>query len=248
MQIHFLGTNGWFNAETGETSCVLVDAQEAYVIFDAGNGLRKLERHITDPAKPIYLCLSHFHLDHVYGLHMLPKFRFPQGITILGQPGTERTLRSLLGKPWTAPLERLPTAVRFQEVGEGNYTAPFPLVVRFLVHSDPCIGFRVTLEGKTITYCTDTGTCEQLSVLGHNADCFITECSWRVPQQQPGWPHLAPEDAAAAARAANARQLALVHFEGYTYPTLEARTEAETRARAIFPATRAMHDDDVITL
>lgn len=248
MRIHFLGTNGWFNSATGETTCLLIDTAEAYVIFDAGNALRKIDRLITDAKKPIYLFLSHFHLDHVYGLHTLPKFRFPQGITIIGQPGAAKYLGQLLASPWSAPMEKLPTTVTVREVAEGAHRDPFPFICKFLVHADPCLGYRLTLEGKTITFCTDTGRCDNMLALARDADCLIAECAWRKPNQNPQWPHLAPEDGAAIAKTAGAKQLALIHFDAHGYQSPADRDDAQTRARAIFPNTRAMRDDDMMEI
>ncbi|MBI2345814.1 MAG: ribonuclease Z [Deltaproteobacteria bacterium] len=248
MKVHFLGTNGWFNSSTGETPCVLIEAAEGYIICDAGNGLRKIDRIITDSSKPIALFLSHFHLDHTFGLHLLPKFHFPQGIAIYGQPGTKDHLRALLASPWTAPMDKLQMKVAIHECNEGDHQLPVLFTCRFLVHSDPCLGYRFALEGKTVTYCTDTGVCDGLRSLANRADLLITECSWRRPNQNPQWPHLAPEDAATVARDAKIGQLALIHFDANTYTTANDRSDAQCRAQAIFPASRAMPDDSVIQL
>ncbi len=248
MRIHFLGTNGWFNTATGMTSCVLIDAVEAYVIFDAGNGFAKADQLLTDSNKPIVLFLSHFHLDHTFGLHVLPKFRCPQGITICGQPGTKKYLSQLIASPWTCPIDKLKTVVSIVECEAGVHTQPIPFTCEFLVHADPCLGFRVTLEKKIVTYCTDTGVCDALTTLGTHADLFITECAWRVQNQLPGWPHLAPEDAANAAAQADAKQLALMHFDAEQYPTFNDRNDAVARAQKIFPSTIGTTDDLTLTL
>jgi len=76
MKVYFLGTNGWCDTDLGNTLCVLVETKQAYIVFDAGNGLFKLDKYIKDN-RPIYLFLSHFHLDHIIGLHSLNKFYFP---------------------------------------------------------------------------------------------------------------------------------------------------------------------------
>ena len=44
------------------------------IIFDAGNGIAKADRYISQE-KPVLLFLSHFHIDHIAGLHTLVKFR-----------------------------------------------------------------------------------------------------------------------------------------------------------------------------
>jgi ribonuclease BN (tRNA processing enzyme) len=248
MKIHFLGTNGWYNTATGETPCVLIDAKEAYVILDAGNAFRKLDQHITRTDKPIYLFLSHFHLDHTYGFHTMPKMKWPQGMTVIGQEGSKKFLNVLINTPWTCPMDKLNTQITIEEVKPGAHKVPVPFECAFLVHADPCLGFRITLEGKVITYLTDTGVCDALVPLAQNADLLITECAWRVQNQYPGWPHLAPEDAAMVAKQADAKQLALMHFDAHGYPAMADRDDAEARAKVIFPKAHAMHDNDTISL
>lgn len=246
MEIHFLGTNGWHDTETGETPCVLIDSEEAYVVLDAGNAFRKVDRHIKDPRKPIYLFLSHFHLDHVIGLHALFKFDFRQGLKIYGQPGAKETLGRLLAKPFAAPIElvngKYPITVGDLKEGP-NVVGPVSLEARFLVHADPCFGYSFFLEGKKITYCTDTGICPGLVGLARDSDLLITECAWKTRNQYPGWPHLAPEDAAEAAKAAGAKKLVLMHFDAVNFRSFAERDDACKRAAAIFPSVVAAKDD-----
>jgi ribonuclease BN (tRNA processing enzyme) len=252
MKIHFLGTNGWFDSDTGETPSILIDAKEAYVILDAGNSLRKIDRHITDPSKPIYLLLSHFHLDHIFGLHILPKFAFPQGMTILGQPGTKGVLSRFLAPPFTAPMEMLCSKMRLDvaDLEEGMNTiragtayGPIKVEVRYLIHKDPCVGYSLMLEGKKITYCTDTGVCDNLIALAKDADLLISECAWKRRNQSPDWPHLAPEDAAESAQKADAKRLILTHLDAGQYRSQKDRMEAQERARKIFKKTLVAKDD-----
>ena len=86
MQVTFLGTNGWFDTATGNTVSVLVQSEEYDIIFDAGNGIAKADRYITQK-KPVFLFISHLHIDHIAGLHTLVKFRFKKGLHICTQKG-----------------------------------------------------------------------------------------------------------------------------------------------------------------
>ena len=86
MKVIFLGTNGWYDTDTGNTICTLINSEKYHIILDAGNGIYKADRYIHDDL-PVYLFLSHFHLDHIEGLHVLNKFRFSQGLRIFGQKG-----------------------------------------------------------------------------------------------------------------------------------------------------------------
>jgi ribonuclease BN (tRNA processing enzyme) len=141
MKVVFLGTNGWYSTTLGNTSCVLLDAEDFYVVFDAGDGLYKLNRYV-DSDKPVILFLSHLHLDHIIGLHVLNKFRFSQGIAIYGYEGTKEGLR-IVDHPYTAPLNRLPTKVTVCDLKEGKHYEPFPFTCRLLVHADQCLGYRI---------------------------------------------------------------------------------------------------------
>ena len=87
MKVTFLGTNGWYDTITGNTCSVLIQSENFDIILDAGNGIAKADRYITQE-KPVYLFISHFHLDHITGLHTLVKFNFREGLNICGQPGT----------------------------------------------------------------------------------------------------------------------------------------------------------------
>ena len=241
MKIIFLGTNGWYNTETGNTPCVLVDTNSYYFIFDAGDGIYKVDKYVAGD-KPIYLFLSHFHLDHISGLHILNKFKFKQGIRIYGQEGTRKTLNHLIDHPFTSPLNELPLPVMVEELSEGMHKIPFDVTCRRLLHVDPCFGYRVNSGGKVITYCTDTGICDNSLELARDADILIHECSEKSDQRSPEWPHTTPQEAARLARKANVKQLVLFHFSAAVYNSIQERKEAEKYARAIFKNTVAAVD------
>ncbi len=225
MQIIFLGTNGWYDSPTGSTICTLINTDREHIILDAGNGLYKADRYIKD-GLPVYIFLSHFHLDHIEGLHVLTKFRFSGGLTILGQQGTAKSLDAIINQPYTVPLKALPYPVAVQELVPVTCHLPFPTECRFLVHASPCMGYRFQLEGRTVAYCPDTGVCESAEQLARNADLLIAECAHLPGESNPSWPHLNPQDAAGIARRAGARKLALTHFDAGRYTSLEMRCEA----------------------
>ena len=134
--------------------------------------------------------------------------------------------------------------VTITEITEGRHNLKeFVFEAKALVHADLCFGYTFYLEGKKISYCTDTGKCDSIVELGKDADLLITECAWKERNEQPGWPHLAPEDAAEMALKSNAKMLALTHFDANRYLTIESRKTAETRARKIFKHTTATSDN-----
>lgn len=244
MNVIFLGTNGWYDTEMGNTICTLIETENYFIILDAGNGIYKLDQYINKTSKKsISLFISHFHIDHISGLHILNKFSFNQGMKIYGQAGTKDKLDNIINTPYTIPFVRLPFKVDINELSEGIHNIPFSVECRFLHHSSPCMGYRFELEGKIITYCPDTGVCENAIKLARNADLLITECSFKSGQSNAEWPHLNPEDASQIANEAKARKLALIHFDANIYRTLKERKEAETIAKKIFQNTFAAIDN-----
>ncbi|HOP63824.1 MAG TPA: MBL fold metallo-hydrolase [Spirochaetota bacterium] len=236
MKIIFLGTNGWFETATGNTLSVLVKTADCDIVLDAGSGFFRLGSYI-DGARPVYLLLSHFHMDHISGLHGLSRINCSRGLTIIGQEGTSGVIKTIVNSPFTVPLEKLPYKTEIIELPSGIDKIPFGLRFLPMEHSDPCLGYRITADGKSVAFCTDTGYCENAVELARAADLLITECAFRPGESRPSWPHLNPETAAGIALEARAKKLALAHFDASRYLSLEERACAGEKAREIFPET-----------
>lgn len=257
FKLTFLGTNGWYPTHMGSTVSALLETPDRYVVLDAGDGLHKLDVHATDTSKPVDVFLSHFHLDHTFGLHIQPKFHFKNEMRVFAPPNGIGHLRALINHPYSAPPEILRTKVTFHEIREGKNTieppngvkgAPYSVTALPLDHADPCYGLRFEFNysgggQKVLSYCTDTGPCENLILLSRAADALITECSL-LPGEPltPSWPHMNPESAAKAANEAGCRRLFLTHFAAQKYVSPELRAAAERSAGMFFPNAIAAHD------
>lgn len=246
MKITFLGTNGWYDTQTGNTPSVFIETKAEYIILDAGFGFYKAKGLIS-PGKPIYLFITHFHLDHIIGLHTLPIFKLSQGIDICVPRGGEKALRALLRRPFSTPPILLATKIRFRDYTKDK-RLPFVFEYAGLRHSVPCNGFRFTLDGAVVAYCTDTGICNNLKRLAKSANLFITECAMSPGDRSPNLFHITPETAALVAKEAGVDQLALCHFDPGKYPSMDQRKAAEAAAKMIFPETIAAGDGTVVEL
>ncbi|NTW98442.1 MAG: ribonuclease Z [Geobacteraceae bacterium] len=237
MKVVFLGTNGWYDTSTGNTICILIETTDAYILLDAGNGLQHADRFFTS-GKPVHLFLSHLHLDHIIGLHLLNKFRIPEGLTIHCRQDDLEHLKTIIAPPYSMPFSALSYPVAFREHdGAAIETDGFTVRSAPMRHSVPTIGYRFGVEGKTVVYCPDTGYCQSAVELACDADLLIAECAFRPGEEDAHWPHLNPETAAKLAFSASAKRLALVHFDAFRYPDRESRQQAEQVAQAVFPAT-----------
>jgi len=246
MKIIFLGTNGWYDTQTGNTPCVLIETQSEYIVLDAGFGFYKL-KDIISSEKPVRLFISHLHYDHLIGLHTLPLFKLSQGIDIYANKAIMKGLRAFLKRPYTSPVILLPTKVRFHTV-TGDSNMPITFETAGLRHSVSCHGYRLHVEGKIVTYCTDTGLCSGLKRLAKDADLLITESAMAPGDRSPNIFHLTPEMAASVAAETRVKKLALFHFDPGKYPSLDSRRAAQTAVQGIFKDTIAANDSTVINI
>ncbi|OGK38014.1 hypothetical protein A3F03_00185 [Candidatus Roizmanbacteria bacterium RIFCSPHIGHO2_12_FULL_41_11] len=245
MKITFLGTNGWYDTLAGNTICTLVETNKFNIIFDAGNGIYKLNQYLNFN-KPTILFISHLHIDHIEGLHILGSFSKLSKLDIYVFEDYVSKLRYLLSHPFTMPIKDLPTKVTIHGIKEGEYTKPFPFTVKALTHVDPTLGFRIKTEGKIITYCCDTGICKNAELLSQKADILIHESSYLEKQPNIKWGHASPEEVAALSVKAGVKKLVLTHFAANLYTTIKLKKYAAKKAQKIFQNTISALDDMTI--
>lgn len=248
MKVSFLGTNGWYTTPTGNTPCIVIDTRDQYIILDAGNGIYKLDEYIEED-KPIFLFISHFHIDHTSGLHTLSKFNFKQGIDVYVGEGRSKDFQTLVNPPYTVGylpkpenIGQLKTEIRLHELSELGESIPFKASAIPLFHAYDDHGYRFVIDGKTVAYTGDCGPTEATQKLARNTDLLITECAYKKAPEKNTWGHLDPVLAATIAKEANVKQLILTHFDASQYTTLNDRKEAEAKAREIFSQTTAATD------
>jgi ribonuclease BN (tRNA processing enzyme) len=245
MKVVFLGTNGWYDSPSGNTICILIETERSIILLDAGSGLHKADRFITRD-KPVHLFLSHLHLDHIIGLHLLNKFDIPKGLTIYLRKGDRDDLQTIVAPPYSLPFSALSYPVDIVELdGRELDIDGFSVESTPMKHSVPTIGCRLSIDGRSIVYCPDTGYCDSAVRLAESADLLIAECAFRPGEDSKHWPHLNPETAAMLARDAGVKQLALVHFDAFRYPDKESRMNAEAVAQTVFRESFAAMDDQI---
>ncbi|OGO83084.1 MAG: hypothetical protein A2Y21_06905, partial [Clostridiales bacterium GWC2_40_7] len=176
------------------------------------------------------------------------KFNFRKGLYITGPRGLKKMLNTMVQKPYTFPFSKLPYPTKIYEVKNGRYESPIPFECKPLVHPVTTLGYRFRINGKTITYCTDTGYCDNAVQLAKNTDLLISECAYKRGILSRQWPHLNPDEAARLAQESNAKKLVLMHFDASKYKEIKDRKTAELQARGTFKNTMAATDDMQITI
>jgi len=246
VRLTFLGTNGWYDSPTGSTVCALLESKGCSIILDAGYGIHKLDRYMKNgPKKVVRLFLSHFHLDHIVGLHTLNKFKLRR-LEIFGPKGTKKALKDIMRPPFTFNVKDLDFQLNIHELSDGVHRLPFEVECRPLLHATPCMGYRFELDGKTVAYCTDTGICEGLRKLASGVDLLVVECSYLSGETHVEWPHMNPEECGRIAKECDVGKLVLTHFDAGRYRTMAMRDEAGRIARKVFRRTTVAKDGLVL--
>ncbi|MDO8804858.1 MAG: response regulator [Elusimicrobiota bacterium] len=149
-----------------QTSCVSVETKEHIFIFDAGTGIVELGREIMEKKlyyKDIWICLTHFHLDHILGLGRFAPIYDPSfSIHIIGANDPEKSLKEVAQATFYSSfsLTKQPPKAKIDiyEILEDNYEL-FPgvkLSSMYANHPTSTMVYVLDILGKKITYAPDS--------------------------------------------------------------------------------------------
>jgi ribonuclease BN (tRNA processing enzyme) len=224
-----LGCSGSIPGPSSPASGYLIDAGDARLVMDLGNGtLGQLQNH-ADPLGLDALLLSHLHPDHCADFSAL---------TVLRRYHPALPVDTRIAKlPVYAPAEA-PTRLAAQYAPDAAELAAtdlsdvydfraWPVDQRIngigvraarVVH--PCEAYALRLEhdGRALVYTGDTGACAALTELADGADVLLAEASWTHAEDRPPDLHLSGREAGELAEAARVGRLVLTHVPPWTDP------------------------------
>jgi ribonuclease BN (tRNA processing enzyme) len=191
----FLGTGNAFAMADRYWGSILVDDR---ILFDASPiivpHLKKLNKDIT---KIEYIFLTHFHGDHFLGLPFLlldyGYLKAPQHpLEIVGPAGVKEKVQNITEASFPGLLHKFESRldINYLEITKpGNYqTSDGKLKFRAedMKHgSSQAYGYKLTINGKTVSYTGDTDLCQGVYNLATGSDVMIIELS-NPDQDVPG--------------------------------------------------------------
>lgn len=218
----------------GNTSCVEMRLGSKRLIFDGGTGLRVLGLNLLRQM-PVeaHMFFTHTHWDHIQGFPFftpafIPGNRFhiygaiaPNGTTI-----KQRLSDQMLHPNFPVPIQVMQSDLKFYDLTPGDIVELDGVKVEtaLLNHPNTAIGYRVTWQGHTAVYCTDTEHFsdrldENVVHLARDADVLIYDANYtneeyyNTKTPKVGWGHSTWQAGVEVAKAAGVKKIVMFHHD-----------------------------------
>lgn len=218
----------------GNTSCVEMRVGGKRLIFDGGTGLRMLGKSLmSNGLVEAHLLFTHYHWDHIQGVPFFsPAFvegncfhiygAVPPDAESMKQHFHERVIH--VNSP--VPVPMLQADLKFYNLvcGETFNLDDITIETGPLNHPNGAMGYRVTWQGHSVFYCTDTehfpdAFDENVLYLARDAEVLIydamyTDEEYHNPKMpKVGWGHSTWQEGVRVAKAAGVKRIAIFHHE-----------------------------------
>lgn len=212
----------------GNTACIEILADQQRFIFDGGTGLRVLGDTLYQNPHPIegHLFFTHSQWDRIQGFpFFLPAFEANNHFHIYGGiaangASIKQCLTTQMLKPgFSLPLQTMQAELTFHDITPGDTLQIGNIQIESigLNGQSHALGYRLSYQGKSVVYATDTDyehIDENLLFLAHQADLLVYDGMYidmcdqiDLPPSPRPW-----QAAIQLAQAAQVKRLAMVHY------------------------------------
>ncbi|MBM3468120.1 MAG: MBL fold metallo-hydrolase [Alphaproteobacteria bacterium] len=259
VRVTFWGVRGsWpvckpgYSKVGGDTSCVSLEVDGHYLIFDAGTGIINAGQEILNRGfKRATLLMSHAHADHINGLAFFePLHQKDFELTIIAGEviskkknanGIEAILSQMISPPYF-PISWFKTACQKScidvSVGAPFSVGPLKVSTIALDHPGGSTGYRVDVGEKSICYITDTGHVpgrlnSNLVKFINQTDLMIYDATFTEEEfkDRESWGHSTWNQAVDLANKAAVREIALFHHSPHHDDIAMATIEVQVQER-----------------
>jgi phosphoribosyl 1,2-cyclic phosphodiesterase len=177
----------------GNTACVELEVAGKRLIFDGGTGLRVLGKQLLQEM-PVrgHIFFTHTHWDRIQGFpFFMPAFIEGNQFDIYGAVGQngasikQRLSDQMLRPNFPVPLKRMQANLRFHDIAPGSVITLDDVVIKTIAlhRSNHALGYRITWNGSSVVYATDTEHLpnqidQGLLYLAHQADLLIYDAAY----------------------------------------------------------------------
>lgn len=238
----------------GNTSCIEMQVGGKRLIFDGGTGIRELGKEMMQEM-PVeaYLFFTHYHWDHIQGFPLFTPafskgncFHIYGAIPPEGESMKQHFIDRVLHYNSPIPLKGMQADLQFYELEHGQKMMLHDIEIETgsLNHPNTAMGYRVTWNGRSAVYCSDTEHFsdrldENVVHLARGADVLIYDAMYTddeyLSSKSPkvGWGHSTWQEAIKVAKAAGVKRVVIFHHEpAHSDDFLDRIGE---KAKAVFP-------------
>lgn len=219
----------------GCTPCVELRCGENAIILDAGTGIRSCGKNLEkDKINLSTLLISHCHWDHIQGFPFFTQlfnrsFRLNVYAGHLGKVNNKKiTIKDVFQSQMSDPVFPLDMSkalakLTFTDFKCGDSLSIIPGVTietKVLNHPNGATGYRITYNGKTVSYITDTehipnSTDENVLELMKDSDLVIYDSAYseEIFKLRKGWGHSTWNEGVRLCKLAGAKKMAMFHHD-----------------------------------
>lgn len=238
----------------GNTSCVEMRVGGKRLVFDGGTGLRVLGINLMKQM-PVeaYMFFTHTHWDHIQGFPFfipafipINKFHLYGALAPNGSTIQQRLSDQMLHPNFPVPIQVMQSEMKFYDLTPGDVVEldDIKIETALLNHPNTAIGYRVTWQGHTVVYCTDTEHFpdrldENVLHLARQADVLIYDATYTneeyndVKSPKIGWGHSTWEVGVEIAKVAGVQKVVMFHHDPAHDDNFLDDVEAEVQS--VFP-------------
>lgn len=230
FEVTVLGSSGSHTGPGRVCSSYLLRSGSTKILVDSGNGSSANLQRIMAPEDLDAIIITHRHVDHCIDLiGMFYALRFHEKghktIRLYAAPQVHDMLTGLLSDDSAFAFHEVFHHVPI-EAGDEFQIGTFMIECHHANHPVPTVSLRITAEGRTLVYSSDTAGGEELEAAAAGCDLFLCEATWQgdAADYPPGI-HLTATDAGALAKRVGVPRLMLTHVLGSLDPE-KSRKEA----------------------
>ncbi|HEY9599935.1 MAG TPA: MBL fold metallo-hydrolase [Cyanophyceae cyanobacterium] len=217
----------------GNTSCVEMRIGGKRLIFDGGTGIRMLGKSLQlEQPLEAYWFFTHYHWDHIQGVPFFtPVFSEGNTLHIYGAAPNGASMEQHFGDRVLhlnspVPVREIQANLKYYDLVCGDTLTLDDITIETspLNHPNGAMGYRVTWQGRSAVYCTDTEhpenrLDENVLHLSRDAEVIIydamyTDEEYHNPKSPKiGWGHSTWQEGVKIAKEAGAKRLAVFHHE-----------------------------------
>jgi ribonuclease Z len=250
-RLRFFGTSAAVPSLKRGFSCIGLIQGDEVTIFDCGDGsLRKILAQGTDVLSIPRVLITHYHSDHLSGIVQIIETmgirKRSSDLEVYGPKGLVDYFSTVERITHVAANRRF--KIKLHELAPGDKVKfdHFSVAAYEMVHTIPCIAYRVDSDSFSVGYTGDTEPCDQAVALGRDCEFLIHEATYlqRDRDKARVTKHSTAQEAGEDARKAGAKNLILTHVND----DLESEDEMIAEATKFHERVRVAHDEMEINL